>query len=139
VGEELHPERNEEASQDWRAGNAFVYLLFAGSLATFAVSYWRLHFELLHSVEAAVMALPIVASVLVPFIWMSQFTEHKGYDPKSAAILTALSTTPFLTFLFIVLFAISAPIWVCFIAPAIVGLALSVMYKSAKRPRLTEG
>ena len=138
MGEELHPERNEESLDDWRASNAFVFVLLAGSLATFAVFYWRLHFELFHSIEAGVMSIPTVGLFLVPFIWTSKFVEHKGYDPKSATILTALATVPFLIILFIALYVISAPIWVCFIVPGIVGLALSTMYKSAKRPRLSE-
>lgn len=138
MDEELHPERSEEESisrEDWRASTAFVYLLLAGSLATFSLSYWRLHFELLHSVEAGVMAIPTVGLLLLPFIWTSKYVEYKGYDARPAAILTGLATTPFLMFLFIVLYVLSAPLWVCFIAPAIVGLALSAMYKSAKRTR----
>jgi hypothetical protein len=141
VGEELHPERNEEKStsrEDWWARNAFVYLLVVGSLATFSVSYWRLHFELLHSVEAAVMAIPTVVLLLLPFIWTSKYVEYKGYDSRSAAILTSLATMPFLIFLFIVLYVLGAAIWVCFIAPAIVGLALAAMYKSLKRTRLSD-
>jgi hypothetical protein len=141
VGKEPHPKRDEEEStsrEDWRARNAFIYLLVVGSLAAFSVFYWRLHFELLHSVEAGVMAIPTVVLLLLPFIWTSKYVEYKGYDSRSAATLTGLAITPFLIFLFIVLYVLNSPLWVCFIAPAIVGLALSAMYKSAKRTRLSK-
>jgi hypothetical protein len=140
MGEQLpleQPEKEKsELREDWRAGKAFVCLLLVGSVATFVVSYWRLHFELLHSVEAGVLAIPTVGLLLVPFIWASKLTEYKGYESTYAAILTGLATTPFLLILFVVLYALGAPIWVCFIAPASVGLVLASMYKSAKRRRL---
>jgi hypothetical protein len=137
VGEELLPkqrERNEKA--DWKAGKAFAYLLLAGSIAAFSVSYWRLDLGLLHSVVAALVAIPSVALSLVPFIWTSKLAEYKGYDPRAAAILTTLATAPFLILLFVVLYMLGAPIWVCIIAPASIGLALATMYESAKRTRL---
>ena len=141
MGEQLQFDRPlgvEERSisrEDLRAGWALVGLLISSSIAAFSVCYWRLHFEWLHSFEAGVMAIPAVGLLLLPFIWMTKFVEHKRYDSTSAAILTGLATIPFLSFLFFVLYLLSAPVWVCFIGPAIVGLALATMYKSAKRTR----
>jgi hypothetical protein len=80
--------------------------------------------------------LGIVVIVLGAIALLAWAVAAIGRNPDAAAILTGLATTPFLIFLFIVLYLLSAPIWLCFIAPASVGLALSIMYKSAKRTRL---
>jgi hypothetical protein len=140
VSAELHPDQNEEESasrDDWTAGKSLVLLLLAGSIATFSVFYWRLHFELLHSVEAAIMAFPAVVLLLIPYIWTSKYVHYKGYDPSSAAILTAISisTIPFLTLLSILLYLLAAPMWVCFITPAVVAFLLASMFRSAKKSR----
>ena len=139
MSEQLHPKQNEEGSanrEDSTAGKSLLLLLLAASIAAFSVFYWRLHFELLHSLEAGIMALPAVVLLLIPYIWTSKFVASKGYDPSSAAILTTIATIPFLALLFIVLYLLAAPMWVCFSTTAIVALVLASMYRSAKKPRL---
>jgi len=73
--------------------------------------------------------------LLIPYIWTSKYVDLKGYDPRSAAISTALALaiSPFLALLFIVLYLLAAPMWACFSTPAIVALLLASMYRSAKR------
>jgi hypothetical protein len=111
-------------------------LLLAGSIGSFIVSYWHFRLDFLWSIEAALIAFPGVAVLLIPFIVSIKWAIHKGFSPSIVLILTIIATVPFLITLFIVLYMMAVPVWISVIAIGIICGILLIMYDSAKRTRL---
>jgi hypothetical protein len=138
VGDERFPDSQPEPElrEDWEAGKGFGFLLLAGSIGSFIVSYWHFRLDFLWSIEAALIAFPGVAVLLIPFIVSIKWAIHKGFSPSIVLILTIIATVPFLITLFIVLYMMAVPVWISVIAIGIICGILLIMYDSAKRTRL---